>query len=83
MNKAFRTTAIFRCIITFKGGFHKTVRMTIDKVATLNAAIKQAKEVGLLSKRYQEFLHKFELDARQILSCKVINERTGREFLCL
>lgn len=82
-HKLFRTTATFRCIITLKNGFHKIVRMSIDKVATLNAAIKSVKEVGLLTKRYTEFLTNLELNAYDILSCKIVNERTGVELLTI
>lgn len=81
--KLFTTKAIFRCIVTLKNGFHKTLRMTIDKVATFNAAFKQVKENGLLSSRYVEFLKAMDLNGYDIQSCKFINESTGELFLSL
>lgn len=81
--KLFATTAIFRCVIKFKNGFHKTIRMTIDKVATLNAAIKQVKEIGLLNRRYLEFFQQMEVNGYDVDGCRIINERTGELFLSL
>jgi len=81
--KLFATNAIFRCIVTLKNGFHKTLRLTIDKVAMFNAAFKQVKEVGLLNARYTEFMKKIELNGYEIKSCKFFNERTGELFLSL
>lgn len=78
-----KTDAIFKCIITLKSGMHRVIRMTIEKVAKLNATIRMQKEVGLLTKRYEDFMQQMELTAGDILSCRIINERTGRELLCL
>ena len=81
--KLFATKAIFRCIVTLKNGFHKILRLTIDKVATFNAAFKQVKENGLLCSRYVEFMKTMDLDGYEIHSCKFVNERTGELFLSL
>ena len=81
MNYIFKTTAVFKCIITLKSGAHRIIRMSIDKVAKFNAAIRQARDLGLLNRRYSEFLNNLELKAQEILSYKIINERTGEEFL--
>ena len=81
MNYIFKTTAVFKCIITLKSGAHRIIRMSIDKVAKFNAAIRQARYLGLLNRRYSEFLNDLELKAQEILSYRIINERTGEEFL--
>ena len=82
-NKLFKTTAIFKCIITLKNGAHKIVRMTIDKVASVTCAVRDLKNVGLVSKRHIEILKEFEIQAYQIAGCRFINERTGQELLSL
>ena len=81
MNYIFKTTAVFKYIITLKSGAHRIIRMSIDKIAKFNAAIRQARDFGLLSRRYSEFLNDLELKAQEILSYRIINERTGEEFL--
>ena len=83
MNYIFKTTAVFKCIITLKSGAHRIIRMSIDKVAKLNAAISQSREFGSLNQRYTDFMTELELKAYEILSCRIINERTGRELLSL
>lgn len=82
-NKLFKTTAIFKCIITLKNGAHKIVRMTIDKVASVTCAVRDLKSIGLVSKRHIEILKKLEIQAYQIAGCRFINERTGQELLSL
>jgi len=82
-NKLFKTTAIFKCIITLKNGAHKTVRMTIDKVASVTCAVRDLKSIGLVSKRHIEILKELEIQAYQIAECRFINERTGQELLSL
>lgn len=82
-NKLFRTTAIFKCIITLKNGAHKIVRMTIDKVASVTCAVRDLKNVGIVSKRHVDLLKQLEIQAYQIAGCRFINERTGQELLSL
>ena len=82
-NKLFKTTAIFKCIITLKNGAHKIVRMTIDKVASVTCAVRDLKNIGLVSKRHIEILKELEVQAYQIAGCRFINERTGQELLSL
>lgn len=82
-NKLFKTTAIFKCIITLKNGAHKIVRMTIDKVASVTCAVRDLKSIGLVSKRHIEILKELEIQAYQIAGCRFINERTGQELLSL
>ena len=82
-NKLFKTTAIFKCIITLKNGAHKIVRMTIDKVASVTCAVRDLKNVGIVSKRHVDLLKQLEIQAYQIAGCRCINERTGQELLSL
>lgn len=82
-NKLFKTTAIFKCIITLKNGAHKIVRMTIDKVASVTCAVRDLKNVGIVSKRHVDLLRQLEIQAYQIAGCRFINERTGQELLSL
>lgn len=82
-NKLFKTTAIFKCIITLKNGAHKIVRMTIDKVASVTCAVRDLKNVGIVSKRHIDLLKQLEIQAYQIAGCRFINERTGQELLSL
>ncbi|MBQ9655947.1 MAG: hypothetical protein IJV38_07990 [Prevotella sp.] len=82
-NKLFKTTAIFKCIITLKNGAHKIVRMTIDKVASVICAVRDLKNVGIVSKRHVDLLKQLEIQAYQIAGCRFINERTGQELLSL
>ena len=82
-NKLFKTTAIFKCIITLKNGAHKIVRMTIDKVASVTCAVRDLKSIGLVSKRHVDLLKQLEIQAYQIAGCRFINERTGQELLSL
>ena len=82
-NKLFKTTAIFKCIITLKNGAHKIVRMTIDKVASVTCAVRDLKNVGIVSKRHVDILKQLEIQAYQIAGCRFINERTGQELLSL
>lgn len=82
-NKLFKTTAIFKCIITLKNGAHKIVRLTIDKVASVTCAVRDLKNVGIVSKRHVDLLKQLEIQAYQIAGCRFINERTGQELLSL
>ena len=82
-NKLFKTTAIFKCILTLKNGSHKIVRMATDKVASVACAVRDLKNIGLVSKRHIEILKELEIQAYQIAGCRFINERTGQELLSL
>lgn len=82
-NKTFRTTAIFRCIVTLASGAHRIIRLSIDKVAIFNAAMRQFRDFGMLTERYATFLNELQLAASDIISCRVINERTSRELLTI
>lgn len=76
-----RTTAIFRCIVTLKNGLHKTVRMTVEKVAKMCAALHQLKESPWLTARYEQFFLEIGIDYRYVAGCKFINESTGETLI--
>jgi len=78
-----RDNDIFKCIVTLKNGMHKTRRFAIDKVQKMIVAVRQLKQCSLLSERYRSFLLELEINPYQIKSCKILNERTGKEFLSL
>ena len=78
-----RTSAIFRCIVTFKNGTHAIIRMTIDMVAKITYEFRELQknvftETWLLWVTADEMLNLSE-----IKSCKFINERTGVELLTI
>lgn len=78
-----KTSAIFRCIVTFKNGTHAVIRMTIDMVAKITYEFRELQknifsETGLLCITSDEMLNLSE-----IKSCKFINERTGIELLTI
>ena len=79
----FRTTAIFKCIVTFKNGSHRIVRMAIDMIAKLTYDFRQFqknifRETWLLAVTSEEVLN-----ITEIKSCKFINEKTGLELLTI
>ncbi len=78
-----KTNAIFKCVVTLSNGMHKVVRMAIDKVARMAAAVRQLKEQPWLTRRYDELFKELEILPEEFVSCKVINERTGEELLTL
>lgn len=80
---ALRTIAIFKCIITLKNGMHRVLRLTIDKVAQMNAAVRQVKQFGMLHERYQRFMKSLNINPYQVDGCKFVNERTGEVLLSL
>ena len=79
--KLFTTTAIFRCVIKFKNGFHKTLRMTIDKVATLNAAIKQVTRL----QKIRQLDRSIGDSLKQLYNyrCQMTGEKVGNEYNAL
>ena len=76
-SRIVRTTAIFKCVVTMRNGAHKIVRMTNDKVARFCAAMRELRTSPWLTQRYEDFFRDLEVDFRQVLSCKFINERSG------
>lgn len=83
-NKLFKTTAIFKCIITLKSGARKIIRMTIDKVAKFVTLFREQQELVFKNESY---LFKLSADECLLMSAvdgaRFINERTGQEFLSL
>ncbi len=78
-----KTDAIFKCIVTFKNGAHKILRISIDMVAKITYEFRECqknlfKETWLLFITANDFIN-----LSQIKSCKFINERTGSEFLSI
>ena len=83
-NKLFKTTAIFKCIITLKNGAHKIVRMTIDNVARLVNVFKEQQANVFQDESYLFYLSEDEaLLMKFVVGMKIINERTGQELLSL
>lgn len=78
-----RNSAIFRCVVTLKNGFHKTLRLTIDKVAKMCAAVRQMRELPWLTERYEQFFEKYGIVPSEFSSAKFINERTGDELVSI
>ena len=62
ISKELRTTAIFKCIVTLKNGFHKTLRMQVNKVAQLVAALRQLKQMPWLNNRYESLFREYDID---------------------
>lgn len=84
--KIRRNSAIFRCVVTLKNGLHKTLRLTIDKVAKMCAAVRQMRELPELSwmnERYSQFFDKYGIVPSQFSAAKFINERTGEELVSI
>ena len=83
-NKLFKTTAIFKCIITLKSGARKIIRMTIDNVAKFVTLFREQQELAFKNESY---LFKFSADECLLMSAvdgaRFINERTGQELLSL
>lgn len=81
----FNTMQIFKCIVTFKNGAHKILRITIDMVAKLTYEFRNCQknlfspsEIWLLEITEQDLLNLSE-----VKSCRFINEKTGIEFLTI
>ena len=76
-----KTTAIFRCVLTLSNGTHKIVRMTIDKVAQLCAAVRQLRDFSMLVERYERLFSEIGIHPEDFACCKFINERTGEVLI--
>ena len=83
-NFQLRTTAIFKCIVTFKSGAHRIIRMTIDNVAKLVNVFKEQQANVFRDESYLFYLSEDEaLLMKFVVGMKIINERTGEELLTL
>ena len=79
-----RTTAIFKCIVTFKSGARRIIRMTIDKVAKFVTLFLEQQEHIFKDESYLFSLSSDEhLLMASVVGAKFINERTGEEFLSI
>lgn len=78
-----KTSAIFRCIVTFKNGTHAVIRMTIDMVAKITYEFRELQK-NIFSEAWLLYVTSDEmLNLSEIKSCKFINERTGIELLTI
>ena len=75
----FRTTAMFRCVITLKNGMHKVVRMTIDKVAHITHEFRELQ--NKLWDDVQLDISGIVISLRDIQKMRFINERTNELLL--
>lgn len=83
-NKLFKTTAIFKCIVTLKNGAHRIIRMTIEDVAKFVSLFKEQQANVFQNESYLFDLSEDEaLLMKCVVGAKIINERTGEEFLTL
>lgn len=82
-SKECRTTAIFKCIVTLKNGAHRILRMSIDKVARMTAAIRELRMSPFMRQRYVDFFEDYDINAYDVEACRFINERTGQVLLSI
>jgi hypothetical protein len=79
-----KTTAIFRCIVTFKDGAHKIIRMTIDKVAHFVYLFRQQERNIFVDETCLfEMCENEWLCMSSVAGAKFINDRTDQEFLSI
>jgi hypothetical protein len=82
-NALLRTSAIFKCIVTFKNGTHAIIRMTIDMVAKITYEFREFQR-NIFSETWLLWVSATEiLNITEIQSCKFINESTGVELLTI
>lgn len=82
--KVIRTTAIIRCIVTFKNGAHKIIRMTIDRVAHFVYLFRTQQNNIFGGESYLFELNDDEfLCMASVAGAKFINDRTEKEFLSI
>lgn len=78
-----RTTAMFRCVLTFKNGTHKVIRMTIDLVAKVTTVFREAQKSIFRNEFHLLYIYDEPLNITQIAQAKFINERTNEELLTI
>lgn len=76
----FKTTAMFRCVVTLRNGAHKIVRMTVDVMAKLTYAFRRKQSDPWLTERYEDVFRQFELLPSQVVKLLFINEYTGERL---
>lgn len=81
--KVIRTTAIFKCVVTFKNGTHKILRMTIDLVAKMTYQFRECKRSIFRNEFVLMYIGDDFLNLTDIKQAKFINERTSEEYLTL
>lgn len=83
-NFQLRTTAMFKCIVTLKDGARRIIRMTIDRVARFVTLFREQQANIFKDESYLFSLCDDEaLLMASVVGAKIINERTGEEFLTL
>lgn len=84
INFQLRTTAVFKCIITFVDGTRKILRMTIDRVANFTYLFRSQQSHIFKDESYLFYMGCREFIAMStVASARFINERTGEELLAL
>lgn len=78
-----RTTAIFRCVLTFKNGTHKIIRMTIDWVAKITTVFRESQKSIFRNEVHLLYINDEQLNISDIAKAKFINERTEEEYLTI
>ncbi|SHL72782.1 hypothetical protein SAMN04488494_0581 [Xylanibacter ruminicola] len=81
--KVIRTTAIFRCVVTFKNGTHKILRMTIDLVAKVTTKLRECQKNIFRDESWFILIGGEYLNLSEIAKAKFINERTEEEFVTI
>ena len=83
INREIRTTAMFRCVVTFKNGTHKIIRMTIDLVAKVTTKFRNCRKSIFRDESILLFIGGESLNIAQIAQAKFINEITHEELLTI
>ena len=83
INEEIRTAAYFKCLVTFKNGTHKIIRMTIDYVAKLTAKFRECQRNVLCQESLLLFIGSELLNISEIAKAKFINEETNEELLTI
>lgn len=82
--REFRTTTIFKCIITLKSGAHMIIRLTVDKVAKFVTLFREQREhIFKNESRLFSLSNDEYLLMASVAGARFINERTGEEFLSI
>jgi len=80
--KVFRSTSIFKCIVEFKNGTHKILRITSEMVAKITTLFRDCKR-SIFHEEILLFVGGDYLSISQIARCKFIYENSHKELLTL
>ncbi len=81
--REFRTTAIFKCLVTFKNGTHKILRMTIDLVARVTTKFRECQKSIFHDESWFILIGGEYLNLSEIAQAKFINEHTNEELVTI